>query len=552
MALGRRSATLLSSPSPSLRERQSLFKFSARAHPYENGPRWWAPKVMGSQLVSAARARGERWHRIGVLRSLGALWVPLLLIGCAFFLGAASWRQMGSFPTGLDAGNWFAIGRTLIGDQGKSTASAYPPLVPVLLVSARAIADPMAATKVVAIASLLTVAGSVALVTRSSTRWAAAASAAALLALSGPINEAVAYGGYPQNFALAFMVAGLWFLADYLDRGKRRSQAAAAVFLSFVAATHHAYFVLSVASGAFVISIALIAPGHRARRARVAGALMALIIAALISLPTLVRLRLDGYRPPVNATHVDLYGALRYSFLGALWFWIAVTAVGGVAAVGFLRYRYSAAVAAAAGLWLAGAVTLIATNEPRVVPVILIGSVISLAHAAERLTRSLRSPAAGNVLIVALAVSAVSIAARADQTASYFSYYRVMDRELQATIDWTAQNATGGDIAVRSSSRGWPIGWWFEGLSGRYVLVGSNPQWLGFPEERRNALIVNALFDRPTTSAQAANQAGAAGLRYLIFNRQEWIGWQAWLSEPMPSVRVMYANDEFMVLQVQP
>ena len=175
---------------------------------------------------------------------LARIAAPVALLAA---LATWQWMRIGDYPTGIDPGNWFAFGGALFGEAGKSTAGVYPPLIPAAMHLARVAVDPMLAAKVIGIGSLLAVALAVYIVARPGAGRPFALAAALLVATSEPVLETVAFGGYPQNYALAALLIAVQAALRYLDRGERRLAMVAAVALLTVALSHHIYFLLASA-----------------------------------------------------------------------------------------------------------------------------------------------------------------------------------------------------------------------------------------------------------------------------------------------------------------
>lgn len=160
--------------------------------------------------------------------------------------------------------------------------------------------------------------------------------------------------------------------------------------------------------------------------------------------------------------------------------------------------------------------------------------------------------ALARAVVVAVAVALpIVVWGRADgPAAAFFRYYRVVDGPLLGAAAAVAAGENGGLVVVRHDRRGWPLGWWFEGLTEAPIVVGSDPRWLGFPEERAGAALAGRFFDRPLTGAAVAALARETGVGRLVFRKREWIGWQRWLGEAAPAVTVVYDDGVFMVVEV--
>ena len=196
----------------------------------------------------------------------------------------------------------------------------------------------------------------------------------------------------------------------------------------------------------------------------------------------------------------------------------------------------------------------LATGEVRLLPPLLAGTTMGLGVGLRRLAEAWRGRAwAAAPVALGLALPLL-LWPRADAAAGdYHRYYRVVDRSLLDAAAAIESELRPGDgrVVVRHDRRGWPIGWWFEGLTDAPIVVGSDQRWLGFPAEREAARLAGRFFDAPLSGAELAALAGEADVDLLVFRKWEWIGWQRWLEERDPPVRVVYDDDRFMILEVK-
>jgi hypothetical protein len=80
--------------------------------------------------------------------------------------------------------------------------------------------------------------------------------------------------------------------------------------------------------------------------------------------------------------------------------------------------------------------------------------------------------------------------------------------------------------------------------------VGSDPQWLAFPEERANARIANGFTTRPMSSAEALSYATDNGVDLLLTARSDWIGWRSWVQESDAQITIVFENERYVVLEL--
>jgi hypothetical protein len=495
-------------------------------------------------------------HRRTVPR-VGARTAALLgwIIPAAVFLAIAArrWQQIGPYVSGLDAGNWMAFGRLLVGDAGKSSGGAYPPAVPLLMQAGRVLIDPMPAAKLAGLASLVAVMVATYLVARQAMAWWFALAAAVTAGLAGANTETMAYGGYPQNFALALGLLAAWCFARYLDEGTNGLLGWTAVLLSATALTHHMYFAVTegVLAGIWLIWVTT-----RPRTAlwlnRTLGLAAAQALAVLCFLPVYIALERAGFRPPFNPSQLGLEGSLLYAIVEAPVLWIGLFATALAFVTITVRDRAAPIWQLETALMLSGIAGLIVTREPRLVPLLTLGSVLAVGQVWQALWERAKDTAAAVLVAACALVVPVLLWPRADtRAADFYSYYRVVSPSMLEAADWIDANHDDGRVVVRHDRNGWPIGWWFEGLTGANFVVGSSLKWLAFPRERENARLAGQFFDQKLTSAQAAELAARSRVDLLVYRKWDWIGWEAWLAEPSPAVEVAFDDGQFMILRVR-
>jgi len=353
---------------------------------------------------------------------------------------------------------------------------------------------------------------------------------------------------------LSAMIIAAYYVSNYLCVPSRRSLAGYSLALVVVSASHHAYFGITVVSVAIVFILWIFThPGWRVARQR--GAML-----APVSLPGLAvfafvawSLWRAHYDPAINASGSSLADALRYAFPTARWLWLIIgcVAVGGLVSNGFWR-GHSAEWRVAVALIVVAAVAFPLTGEARVLPPLVIGGAVSGAWVIESLARQAAPwSATPTALAAALAVVAVAWPSTDHRAQIAFEYYEVLDPSMVHTAKFLDSAPGSGKVAIRTDLRGWPVGWWFRGLTTRPTLVGSDVKWLGFPKERTQAEAVNELFGI-TSSPEAVRQlALERGISLLAFRPRDWAGWRDWSFDDGGPLTKVYDDGEYVVLAVR-
>jgi hypothetical protein len=475
--------------------------------------------------------------------------MPLVAAVATAALVAVRWQEMGPYPTGLDGGQWLALGRGLLGGIGRSTEGIYAPLVPLLSALARTALGPMAALRLVALLSYAAVLVAGVALARLELGWPATITALLVAGSASAIVEPIAYGGYPQTLAFAAMLVGCGALAAALYRDAKTIGWAAAGFAG-AAASHHVYGPIALACGALVWALWALDPATRGRR-RVGfrRAVVALMPGGLIGIALLLLFHLRGYAAPLDAAGSSRIDALLYATREAPAVWAAVLA-GGAASLLADRRRLGPLGVVCAALMVVPGALFLAFPEARLLPPVLCGGLLALLRGLSRIRprwnpRSIGLPMLISALLLAILAPAGDIAAR-----DYFAYYRTLDRSLVDAAAAVERQPGDGRVVVRADVRGWPIGWWLEGLTTAPIVVGSDARWLGFPDEQAAATLASEFFDRRLTGDELRALAKRTGVRLLVVREREWIGWRRWLAEPKPPVTVLFDDGETLVLRI--
>ncbi len=451
----------------------------------------------------------------------------------------------GSVPSGIDGGNWLAYGDYV------RPGSTYPPLVPLLFARLVALAGPtdasMLAACIAACAPALAILG----VGAWAGRRVSAIAAALVVATSGAVGEAAAWGGYPQLTAITAAVVALVALARYADVGSRRALAVYAVAIVAVVATSHLVAVPASAAAALVAGGAIVArrPGAL-RRALVAGVIgfapllgLARTYAALfatlgVGATTRGSPDVAGILGPAWAADVALLGAIP---AGALFF-----AHRGRALVPASSTRDRALLVAAGCAAVAWGAAFLASGEGRLLyDFVTIAPLCALALVPVAVTRAPRAIRASAGLALAAGCAYLAAAGLAAFPAQV-AFYRILTPGDFSAMEWLAAQPYGANQLVVADTKGSPIGWWAEGITGREALYASDLQWLRFPSERSRALIANALLYRSGfPDAASATAASEAGVRYVLLPAASAFGLG---SSAPPGWRVAYAAGDALVL----
>jgi hypothetical protein len=256
-----------------------------------------------------------------------------------------------------------------------------------------------------------------------------------------------------------------------------------------------------------------------------------------------------GYAAPLDASARSVGDAWAYGTRESPQLWLLILATSVVGLFITRRQRADPAWLLAVSLLTPAGVLFLLSGQPRLLPPILIGVGISAGICA-RWVVSMWPRAQAGILLLALAIAAALIVPADRAAARFAEFYRVVDESLVRAAAAIDSDDNSGAVAVRADRRGWPIGWWFEGLLDRPVIVGSDPRWLAFPTERDHALLAESLFDGRLDGETFRRRTTTAEVRYLVIVKWDWIGWERWLTNPEFPLTTLYDDDRYLVLRV--
>ena len=504
----------------------------------------------------------------------------LAVVGIAL-LGVRRWMLVGPYPPGLDGAQWLALGRGLDGQAiGRSTEGAYAPLTPILAAIGESIAGPLPAVRFLAAASGLAVSLAIWFVARGALGPVGGLAITAIVIPASALAEPVLFGGYPQQFALAGGIIALWAVCRYLEptSDKERSKSAKAarvppspvgpgeggggvrvhrwnlsligIAALITAAAHHIYFPIITMAILTAVGLRLADRSLVNDPARIMQSLaLALTPALALFAGVAVAFLRAGYAAPLDASARSFVEAWQYGTREAPALWAVILACGIIGLAISRQMRGDAAWLFAASLLIPTGLVFLLTGQPRLLPPLLIAGGIAAGLCARRVA-GFGPLAHAVVLLLAVAIAALLVVPADRATARFADFYRVVDEPLIRAAAAIESDGDSGAVAVRENRRGWPIGWWFEALLSRPVIVGSDPRWLAFPAEREHARQAEALFDGRLDSETFRQRAAANGVRYLVVAKWDWIGWQRWLTTPGFPVEELYDDDRYLVLRV--
>ncbi len=504
---------------------------------------------------NAQRVATGRWATVAVSGRATAWVVAILALA---LVSTHRWNQLGPEPPGIDQGHWLAFGNAYWGQANSSLRSLFPitvmpPLVPSMMVGGDQLFGPETTSRILATGSIFAIMISSFFVMHKLVASTLATAVAVLIGMSATFIEPAAWGGYPQNFAIAAMLIACYYQSAFLSQPSRKNASTYSVAMFIVAILHHAYFGFTLlTAGVILILWMLMRPGWSVVKQRICVVSVGAGPGAVVFGVVVLSMLIAHYDPAVDASGSSVIGALKYAFPTSRWVWLTFGAVGSVGLVlGHKTPNFGAQWRVAVSLVFVSAVAFSLTGEARLLPPLVIGLGIGVSvlfgSLAERGDRVFWT-GVGTVFVLMIA----SFAWRSTDTKAQiaFDYYSVLTPSMRHTAEFLNSAPGTGQAAIRTDVRGWPVGWWFRGLSSRPVLVGAEAQWLGFPAERNQAAAVKRIFEEKSSPEAVRQLALEAGVDLLVYRPRDWAGWREWPTDENSVLRKIYDDGEYVVLAV--
>ena len=475
----------------------------------------------------------EKW------RSREAGGVVLLLALLALFIGLR-WAMMSgeAAPPGSDGGNWLAFSKELFGDQVKAADAAYPPLFPLLVRFTQLFFSPLVALKVLGLAAAALLGIPAYLLLRTTLGPLLSAVIAAAVPFIDYNNEVLAWGGYPQLLGAAFLLFSLYFLLIGLYKDKAVFFVLSAVAAGLTVATH------TLASLQLLMSlVALLAiyvyvrwgsPSRLPTRRLMSLMLLwglSFVALSLAVIPFYLNTFYLMAGNPANPHHFDILNFLRNftSWRNESYMWLIVSLVGGIFSIWMVVKRQRIPLAeAVVAIMISALLGFAFLREIRSAHLLEIGLLLSAGVLAAPISREMASRIgrlnrrsvrySTAVFIVIFLVGVLTFGQLRSQLA--FSWFRVVDNQVLAALDWVRANRNSGDIAVASETPHEGIlGWWVEGYAELPTYLAVDPRWLSFSEEKTQAEVAHHFLALESKASDLRELAKSHDVRFLLLHK---------------------------------
>jgi hypothetical protein len=486
-------------------------------------------------------------------------------------------------PSGLDFGNWLMFGYQALGHPlTRAARVTYPPIVPLLCVAAtKAFGVTWGTAALAGIASTAPATGVYFGCRLFGARWSAVL-AAVLLAATSSSGEAAAWGGVPQLIGLGLTAAVLAVCQQTLLRPRWQRAAGLGLLLLALGATSH--LVLAQAGAALVVLVLIgvvLRPNSFAlgnwlgkngwlSLSFLTLAPMAVLVPLYVRLVPTVGSSFVSQGSTANASPpIEFLGAMSVVYRDGPWLWkpaLILTAVSPLILMS-RKYRNRPLWSVLAALDLSLLAAGILSGQDRLVYVAPIAVAfamvlwLSLLSGGNR-RRYKRDATIGPMPLstagVVRALAVVAVVAVSVRGLAFFPTQRAFYGANQppgtlAGLDWIRQHTPNNALIAVAPENGAPFGWWVQGYARRAALVGSEDQWLNFPDERSRAQQVVTLLSEPDPLVPVVfARARQLHVQYLLL---PW-AWGGLLPADLTAYRdrhprsVVFDNEAMVMIQV--
>jgi len=434
-------------------------------------------------------------------------------------------------PPTIDAGNWLAFGHALLGEHIRSSSIVYPPVVPVLVAGAVAALGATRGVSAVAAAAAIFPGIGVFLALRwAGGRWSSV-SLGGLLLFVGSTGEAAAWGGFPQLIGLGLLPLFLIAVDKWVSSGRPGRGLLAGALLMGILATS------DIVSGAALVAAAVLL-GLRATVSRTGNngvgasrwciGAIALVVPCLSFVPLYAHLgnavlHSLGSRPAAARFPLgSLPGHVDFLYRDFTSFWRIALMVALVTPLLLADRRRQPLWVVSTSLIASSACITIVLREDRFLYVLPTAIVLALAAWFEELGRHhgrfFRRVENGLALALAVAL-AIQVMTGARLFDAQRRYYMILDPGLVTAIRWIERDTPHTAVIAVPPIRNAPTGWWVEGMGHRLTLIASPLQWLNYADERRRALLANAIFSQVFPDPASLRLAQQDGVSFVLLPR---------------------------------
>jgi hypothetical protein len=444
----------------------------------------------------------------------------------------------------VDFGNWLMFGHQALGHPLRGAANVtYPPVVPLLTVWSTNLFGVVWGTALLAgLASVAPAAGVFAACRLLGAGWSATLTGV-LLAATSSSGEPAAWGGLPQLFGLGLAALALGLAQLVLLRKQWKVAAGLGTAILALGATSHLILAQATVALVCLLAIRFLLDRRSFARHSWLGAngwlslTMIAVLPGLVLMPLYLRLLPTvGQSFVSDASVTNRPAVLAYMselavvYRDVPWLWkpaLILTAVTPFLLWG-RQHRANPLWAVATALIVSVVAEASFSGQDRLVylaPVAVSFALVLWLSELNGATWSIggrRTLPRGPFRVALSAAALVAVTLMSVKGLAFFPAQRAFYSSIEppgtvAGLDWLRNHTPVDSLVAVAPINGAPFGWWVQGYGRRAALVGSEDQWLNFPDERARANeVVAMLSESDPLDASALAAANRLGVQYIL------------------------------------
>jgi hypothetical protein len=347
--------------------------------------------------------------------------------------------------------------------------------------------------------------------------------------------EVIAWGGYPQLLATAFTLISLASFNNFITKPSKIKAIISAFMISLVINTN---FLVSALLASSLLILLLIQNysskiGLRELLKFFPYFFLSLFLFTLPVVPTLISTFQQSSGLAFGAQGMqNIFSILEYVFRTNQEYWILIGLLSIISYILPSDKVTKQLKIICFSLLSSSLMLMLLLNEPRfgtftqisiiLMPMTLIGIIKNLLQKNSKQQIKIGISLTYAILIILLLVN---IKNGVDHYNGATIYYQIINKDTITALDWVKNNINNNETIACASDNihgdNAPMGWWVEGYTGIHTFVGTDPKWMNFDVEKRNAILTNLLFDTKVTISDKIKIMKTYKISYLFFDTRD-------------------------------
>lgn len=435
-------------------------------------------------------------------------------------------------PSGIDSGNWLYISHNIC-KQSNWYVPPYPPMVPFLLIFFEGIWGALLGVKIFGFFSLLTLSIPIYFLLKPFK--------SPIVTILGSFSipfveynlEILGWGGYPQLLATTFALMSIIIFNNFINKPSRKNAILSGIFTSLVLNTN---FLVSIYLAVCLIIILFI------QIYLLKSNILKIIKYIPILLLSLIFFTLPGFNSIISTFQQSsglMVGVQGFSSIleiftyifklyntNTLYYWAILIVISSITFFIPSREEIRQIKIVCFSMIFTSLILITIKNEPRFgsfiqfnILILTLIFIFSLKDVFKlKINTNVTSRAIKLIIIIILFMNFIS---GVEQYQKAYNYYNVLTDKTINALDWINKNIEKNEtIACAGYNKNGnllPMGWWIQGYTNTHTLVGSDNKWMNFVIEKKNAELVNQIFDNNLPIEKKVELMNLNKITYLVF-----------------------------------